>query len=235
MGTITGQSIADNAAGLIHDTAKTRWTDADYLIWLNDGQRQAVLLDPSIFVTHSSFLLTPDKTEQQLPADNVELMDINYNLGADGLTIGRAIQIASKQDLNLTVPTWHTDAADPTNGVVNYMYDPQDRDHFYVYPKAPATPWYVEIVYSATPTALPNLTTAITIKDIYANALLDYLLYRAYMRDDVYGEVHPAAQVHLQQFALQLGARAAQALANNPNLVTAPQRPETPAAAGKPA
>lgn len=234
MGTITGQSIADNAAGLLHDVAKTRWTDADYLTWLNDAQRQAVLLDPSIFTVHESFALTADKTEQTLPTGANTLMSVSYNLGADGLTIGRAVRVVAKDALDAQVPTWHTDPADAVNGITDYMYDPRDRDHFYVYPKAPATAWYVELVYGGTPTALTALADPITIKDLYANALLDYLMYRAYMRDNVYGEIHPAAMNHFQLFVTQLGSRAAQALMNSPNLVTPAAQPTPAASATKP-
>lgn len=235
MGTLTGQSIADNAAGLLHDTAKTRWTDADYLIWLNDAQRQATVFDSTIHTENTAVLLAPNATKQTLPATANMLVNVIRNMGADGLTPGNAVAIASKDHLDAQVPTWHVDAADPVGGIANYMFDPRNNKVFYVYPQAPATAWYVELVYHGLPPALTALADPIGLDDQFANALLDYVLYRAYMRDNVYGEIHPAAQTHFVQFVSQLGANAVAEMMNNPNLMTSVFRQDAAGAAGKPA
>lgn len=235
MGTITGQSLADNAAGLLHDVAKTRWTDADYLIWLNDAQRQATIYDSAIFTTNTAVLLSPSSTKQTLPAGGNMLVSLVRNMGSNGTTPGRAIAIASRDHMDVQVPEWHTDLADPTNGIANYMFDPRDNKTFYVYPQAPATAWYVEMVYHDTPPALAQLADPIGLDDQFANALLDYLLYRAYMRDNVYGELHPAAQQHFVQFVAQLGSNAMAEMMTNPNLMTSAFQRDTAGAAGKPA
>ena len=233
MGTITGQSLADNAAGLIHDTDKVRWTDTDWLLWLNDGLRETVLVKPEVNVTNNSVTLTASTTKQSLPTGALQLFDIVRNMGSDGATPGRAINVVSRDVLDTTEPNWHAEA--PGTEITNYMYDPRDPDVFYVYPPAPVSTHYVELVYVTLPTALTALSEAITIDDHYANALLNYMLFRAYSRDIIYGNHSQESQTYYTLFLSALGVVDKNLLATNPNLTTAAHSSETPATAAKPA
>lgn len=232
MGTITGQTLADNAAGLIHDVNRVRWTDTDWLQWLNDAQREAAVVKPDVNVVTATQALTAGETLQPLPSDALQLFDVTRNMGTDGATVGRAVRIVSRDALDSVSPTWHTDAS--TGEVVNYMYDPRAPKQFYVYPKAPATTLYVELVYSAIPTSLTALTEAISLDDIYANALVNYMLYRAYSRDDPYGENSQAATMYYQLFVSGLGAKLSAQMGTNPNRSTTAYSPESPASSAKP-
>ncbi len=235
MGTITGQELADNAAGLVNDTGRVRWTDADWLVWLNDGHREAANKKNDVYVTTSATLVTPSSTRQELPADGLQLMSVVRNMGADGLTPGRAIRIADREILDTHFPNWHNDAADAVNGVTNYMFDPRDPYHYYVYPQAPATAWYVEVVYGAIPPDMASLGDTILLRDTYGNALLDYMLYRAYSRDRVYGEVNQAGAEYYTSFLSGLGLKQQEESQNNPNLTTTGFDSSTDATAAKPA
>ena len=67
-----------------------------------------------------------------------------------------------------------------------------------MYPKAPATAWYVELVTSVPPTDTNDSGGVIGIDDTYAPALLSYVLYRAYAKD---AEAAASAQLAASYFA----------------------------------
>jgi hypothetical protein len=86
-------------------------------------------------------------------------------------------------------PSWHVATA--SVNISNYMYDPIDPRVFYVYPPA-TTLAQLSTVYSAYPTDITEpadnaLYTAvsgnISVADIFANALADYILFRAFSKD----------------------------------------------------
>jgi hypothetical protein len=88
------------------------------------------------------------------------------------------------------VPEWYNLTG--VTEIKHYTYDPREPRIFYVYPPAAAANASVELIYSAYPTDItePNSTalyTAVTgnvsVADIYVNALVNYILYRAYSKD----------------------------------------------------
>ena len=88
---------------------------------------------------------------------------------------------------NLTnlMPNWANVDPDDT-ALVRYAFeDYQDRKAFSVYPQQPGTlgTQYVECQYAA---LAPDVTLAdnLLVGDEFSSALLDYILYRAYLTDD---------------------------------------------------
>jgi len=59
---------------------------------------------------------------------------------------------------------------------------------------------YIEIVYSDVPTDLSSESSTIGIDDIYGNALIDYVLYRCYMKDAEFAGNAQRASQHYQLF-----------------------------------
>ena len=230
MATITGQSLIQRAQTLIYDTTGVRWSPAELLGYLNDGQREVVLLRPEACVKNVSQQLTANSTKQPLPADGVSLVDVVRNMGANGTTAGRVIRIVSREILDAQYPNWHVDA-NAGGDVRHYTYDLRDPKNFYVYPKSPSTAWYVEIVYSASPVDTDGVGAMIGIDDIYANALIDYILYRAYSKDAEYAQNGQLAIAHYTAFSNSLGVKTANDLQRNPNLMAAPFNPNVPGSA----
>lgn len=230
MATITGQSLIQKVQTLIYDTTGVRWTSSELLGYLNDGQREVVLLRPEACVSNTALQLSPGSTKQSLPANGVSLIDVTRNMGAAGSTPGRVVRIVSREILDAQYPTWHSDTN--TGGDIrHYTYDPRDPKTFYIYPKAPATAWYIEIIYAATPVDTNDAGAVIGVDDIYANALIDYVLYRAYSKDAEYAQNAQLAVAHYTAFSNSLGVKTANDLQRNPNLMAAPFNPNVPGSA----
>ena len=215
MATTQVNSLIARAGALVQDATNVRWPTEEWLDWLNDGQIEVVLNRPDASVKNVAFVLSAGSTKQSLPSDGIILIDVTRNMGATGSTPGNAIRITTREVLDAQRPTWHSDA-NAIGYIQHYMYDPRDPKNFYIYPKAPATAWQVELVYSSSPTAA-SIGGAIQIDDVYANALLDYMLYRAYSKDAEYAANANLALAHYQAFSNSLGVKFNSSAMNNPN------------------
>lgn len=215
MSTILASSLVSRSGTLIQDKTKIRWPEAELLDWLNDGQREVVLLKPEACVTNGPVLLQAGKTKQTLPATGIILLDLVRNMGAAGSTPGQAITICSREVLDQVIPEWHSVAND-LGYIQHYTFDPRDPKTYYTYPKAPATSWYVDLVFSSAP-ANATEGSVISIDDIYSNALLDYMLYRCYSKDATFAQNATLAAAHYQLFLNSLGGKGAVESATNPN------------------
>tara|TARA_Y100000310_G_scaffold345238_1_gene463009 strand:+ start:8183 stop:8887 length:705 start_codon:yes stop_codon:yes gene_type:complete len=205
MATITAQEVVDQARYLLQDltTGGVRWLDAEMLIWMNAAQREVALYKPNSSVTNSAVVLVAG-TKQSIPAAGVHLIKVTRNMGAGGSTPGNAVRIVDQEVLDAQAPTWHTDTA---NGVVkHYVFDKRDPTVFYVYPPQPSTPQYIEIVYACVPTALDDLDDTLEVPDIFANALMCYVMFRALSKDATYTKNGVDANVYYQQFLGAVGA-----------------------------
>ena len=203
MGTILASAIIAKARILIHDTVGTRWPDAEMLNWLNDGQREIVLLKPNASIKNVSVAMV-EGTKQTIPNDGVSLVTVRRNMGINGTTPGISVTQVDMSLLDEEVREWHFEA--PLSGAIHFIFDPQDPKHFYLYPPQPATPHYMEVVYSCNPADVA-IGEAISVDDIYQNILIDYLAYRAFSKDSDYAANDGRAGIHYGHFTAALGAK----------------------------
>jgi hypothetical protein len=121
---------------------------------------------------------------------------------ASGGTGKRSVRLVSRDILDSQTPDWHDptvsgDAAH-TNIIKHYVYDEQNPRNYYVYPGVAGSA-YVEIVYSANPTTVAQ-NGNLSIPDIFANAVADYVLFRAYTKDAEYAGNVQRASTHYNLF-----------------------------------
>ena len=210
MGTITGQEIVDRARRILQDTTSggTRWRDAELLDWINDAQREIVLLKPNSYSSVEDHTLVQG-TKQDLPATGLLLLTVVRNTG------GRAVRRVDRNILDSENPDWHN--ATESNTVEHYVFDEDSPTTFWVYPPQTATPGQVEIIYSRAPAELASLANVISLNDIYANVILDYILYRAYSKDTDYAGNQQRAANHYNGFNNSLGVKSQVEMTTSPN------------------
>jgi len=208
-GTLTGANLLNRIKDTLQDTTSVRWPEAELLRYINDAQREIVNLRPESSATTASVQLTTG-TKQTLPSAGLRLIKIVRNMSAAGgsATGKRAIRIVNPDILNTQEPDWHDptvsgDAAH-TAIVKHYMFDEDDPRNYYVYPGVAGNA-FVEVVYSASPTDLSSASSTIGVDDIYANAIIDFVLYRAYMKDAEYAGNAQRAGQHYQLFTSSVG------------------------------
>ena len=224
---ITAQSIVRRAVETLQDTTSIRWPIPELVRYLNDGQREIVLYRPDSMVTNATVTCVAG-SKQSLPANGAKLIEVIRNARTGGTK--SAVRLTNREILDAQTPGWHNLTG--KDDVLHFMYDPRDPKVFYVYPPA-TTSAQLDIVYSAYPTDVTepgegslytDVTGNISLPDIYGNALLDFLLYRAYSKDSEYAGNAQRAQAHYAAFANTLGIEIKATVAVGPNPIGNPNR-----------
>lgn len=196
--------ILDRASIILQDTTHVRYPNAELLKFFNDSQKEIVLHRPDASMVNTTLALATG-SKQSLPSAALRLVDVIRNVD------GRSITMVDRRILDETLPSWHESTAG-SNGIEHFVYEAADPKNFYVYPKAVSGTHSIEIVYSSTPTEVSisdfdTDTTVISVDDVYANAILDYILYRSYQKDSEYAGNAQRAMMHYQSFANSLGIK----------------------------
>jgi hypothetical protein len=218
----------ERASILLQDTANTRWPLIELVTWLNDGMREIVLQNPTA-LSESLVLPLIAGTYQTVPGTYAQVLRVVRNLktSADSPRIGgRVVRVIDRLTLDAVAPDWHdSDCTPQTSIVANVIFDEDDPFAFYVYPGNDGT-GIVEVIASAIPTEVPYPTVnptllatydvAIDIHDMYKNALVDYVMYRAYSKDASFAGSLARAAAHYQQFQGAIGVKIKDEM-RNPN------------------
>ena len=215
MATVKVVDIITRAQTLLLDTTATRWAAVELQYWLSDSYREIVNLRPDANSQTSTFTCVAGYRQNltsSLATAN-RLLEVISNKAATSTKQG--VRIVTRRSLDADRPGWYNE-----NGSVNtqlYVYDPRFATEFLVYPPA-TTATQLEVVYNTIPTPhtltandLPPIsyanTEVIKISDSYANAILDYILYRAYTKDSDQQSNAGRAVAHFQAFQNGLGIK----------------------------
>lgn len=213
MAIVASDIIARVRTQLVDSGSVKRWTDAELLQWLSDGQRTVVALQPSASNAVAPVGLQAG-ARQAIPADGYLLLDVISNCNADGSIPGRTVRVTTKESLDALNPSWM--AATRAAVAQNYTYDPNDQTHFMVYPPNTGA-GFVLLNYAQHPVELTELAQALVVNEIYRTALVDYVLFRAHQKDSDFSGGAGPAQMYFQVFSAFMGQQPAAQLDDSPN------------------
>jgi len=205
--TTTVQSLLKSAQTALSDLTGITWPATELATYLNDGQRQLVIVRPDAGATTASFVPAAG-ARQVLPAGAVVLMDIPRNTAGTK----KAIRKVDQAMLDAFNPDWQSMTG--VTEIIHFSYDPREPNVFMLYPPAAGAGASVELIYSAMPAdvatpggaAYSTATGNISVADQWAEALLNYVLARAYAKD---GETLNAqlSQTYMGTFAALIGVQ----------------------------
>lgn len=227
---VAASEIIDRVRALLVDEDTTqRWTDEELLRHLSDGQRTIAAMN-SDWATKVAVMQLAVGTRQSLPADGLTLLGVTRNMGlTPGNTPGRAVRLTRREILDDQEPNWH--AATKVTAIYNYIYDPLDATAFFVYPPSNGN-GFIEINYTFNPPEITALTDEISLQDILQTPLMDYVMFRAHMKDSDWAGGMNTAQFYLQAFQVFMSGSDQSDTETNPNIQLGPFSP-TPKAAAK--
>jgi len=218
---VTVQSVIDRVQSVLQDTTGVRWpVTGELVLWVNDAQREVALLKPDASAVNTTVTLTTG-TKQEIPSAGNRLLKVVRNMSAaSGGTGARAVRLVDLAVLDSQSPSWHdptvTGDAAHTNIVKHYAYEESNPRNFYVYPGVSGNS-YIELIYSANP-ATVTLSDNLSIPDIFANAIMNYVLYMAYMKDAEFAGNQQRASSHFQLFTASVTGKGQIDAVSNPNL-----------------
>lgn len=217
-------TLISKAQTLLQDVTSVRWPVLELQGWLNDAYREIVNLRPDSNTQTGTFTCAagPRQVITTQFANALRLIEAVRNVAAT--SDKRAVRLIDRKVLDEQRRTWYAETTSVT--IQHYMFDPRVPKEFLVYPPATSSA-QLEIAYSSVPTAhtlteaqLINSATAevIRIDDSYANALIDYMLYRAYSKDAEYAANANRAVAHFQAFQNALGVKGQAEAASQPGV-----------------
>jgi len=209
---VTVASVLSRVDATIQDTSNIRWPDTELILWVNDAQREIALLKPEATATNATVTLTTG-TKQAIPTGGNRLLSVVRNMSAASSgTGGRSIRLVGRDILDSQSPSWHdpTVKGDAAHGAVikHFMFDEIDPRNYYVYPGVKSgSNAYIEIVYSNNPSTV-STSDNLGVPDIFANAVMNYVLYMAYMKDAESAATNQRAASHFQLFVTSVTGKA---------------------------
>jgi hypothetical protein len=229
--TVTALSVIHRATDLLQDQTSVRWPAAELVRWLNDAQRAIVKVRPDSMNTTTAFrciLGTRQNLKSATAAGGTtaltpapaKLIEITRNLATTSTKL--AVTEVARAILDKQTPSWHS--LTPVVNIQHFMFDPRDPNTFYVYPPATILA-ELEVMYAAYPTDIAEPSAATTyadvvgnlsLPDIYADDVLNLILYRAYSKDIEYAGNAERAGGYLQLVTASLGAEIAATIAVKP-------------------
>lgn len=218
---VTVQSVIDRAQTVLQDTTGVRWpVVAELVLWINDAQREIALLKPDASATNATVTLATG-TKQDIPTAGNRLLKVVRNMSAASSGTGkRAVRLVDREVLDAQSPDWHdpTVAGDAAHTAIvkHYVYDEANPRNFYVYPGVAGSA-YLEIIYSSNPIVVAQ-NGSLSIPDIYANAIMNYVLYMAYMKDAEYAGNAQRASSHYQLFTTSVTGKGQLDAITSPNV-----------------
>lgn len=203
---IPASTVIHLAVDQLLDVTSIRWPADELVRYLNAGQREIVTHRPDVMTTAAAPTLAAG-TKQTLPAAGMKLVNIFRNT-----VTKKAVTKVERDYLDQSIPGWHaiTGAAE----ILHFMYDPMDPRVYWVYPPANGSTAQLDISYTAmtTDVAEPsagsiwsNVSGNIGVPDIYANALVDYVVFRALSKNSKFVGNDNRAMAYLANFANSLG------------------------------
>lgn len=170
--TVAVNPLVARVGTVLNDTGNIRWAAAEVIDWFNEGAVLIVQKQQDACTKTVSLALVAG-SKQSNPADCIEILDMRQNNG------GASITPCDRAALDRFNTGWMNG---PSASSVTHWMDDQQPDTFYVYPAQSASPATVVMTYSAIPAAM-SAGGNITIRDIYADKLVNYALYRAFSKD----------------------------------------------------
>ena len=202
------QDIIARAHVALQDETGTRWPATELVTYLNDGQRVLVGSRPSETAVTVEFAPTVGAV-QTLPEDAMLMLEVRCN------TAGRrrALTPVDRKTLESVARDWQSPA--PSAELVHFMHGPMEPRVFYVYPPASSAA-SLQLTYSRYPTPVAH-PVGVTAADVvgttdleskWNDALLDYVLYRAWLKDAESSANASLAAGYLSTFTAAVGAQA---------------------------
>lgn len=196
------------------DAAKVTWSDLELLGYLNEALTALVFVKPDAHTTQAFVTLASGEL-QELPASAVALLDISRNSDANG---GRVITQVDEALLKEASRFWP--AGTKQAEVEHFTADPRNARRFRVYPPNNGS-GSVEILYGSVPAALTALTDALPVPDSYQNALVCFVLAKAYAKNSKKQDLTKSSG-YMQQWGQMLGLKSKAQVAVAPRVTDSP-------------
>ena len=195
---LTVIAIVNRSSAILQDVGAIRYSQADLVAYASDGQRRIVTVRPDAAAQTFVQPLVAG-TLQQVPQGYSGLVAVHCNVTQPGGERRAAIRPIERAILDHENPDWNY--RPEATLVEHYVYEPAANPLvWWCYP-APktASAQAVEMTAVLDPPEL-GINDTPSINPVFHEALIDYVVARAVMRDSEFGDQMNRAQFHAQLF-----------------------------------
>ncbi|UNU87614.1 DUF6682 family protein [Aeromonas dhakensis] len=195
------KDLLDRVSLELTDKSRIHWSLEDLVHYYNSAISSIANYRPDIFATTQTISCVAG-TRQALPVGAIKLIEVERNTG------GRKIRYFERGQIDDLDPEWMTgkDASEAEA----YFFEPTNPRIFWLYPGV-AADVKVDLVLSVLPTpvtvAQVEAGEPLQVDDTYFTPCMDWIIYRAYLRDSDETANSARGQLHLQAFAQYLGIK----------------------------
>jgi hypothetical protein len=226
---LKARDIMLDASVILLDDEHVRWPLDELARWIDDGVSAIITAKPNTAPAIEEMTLARG-TRQRLSDDPaiVRLLDVPRNMDVSRPGAGgRMIRPTTRANLDTMEPRWHDPAYMPFRREVRQVvFDELDPRSFFTFPGNDGL-GKVEILIAKLPKTVISQKTGdgstlshwdcpIGIPDNYRTALLDYVLYRCFSKEEPAASAGRAV-THYQAFASTVGIQVQVEKANGPN------------------
>lgn len=176
-----------------------RWSDAEIVQGLNEGQVRALQLRPDLYRETDIVFLTPGVLQDAQEVSNSEIIDFESVITN---AAGNFVSPVAFEEMRAFLRGWPNAPADAN--VTQFARKPGHRTQFYVYPPQPAAPGRVEIQFTPKPADI-SATTSSVLPGEFSPALDYYAVFFVLRKDMEKADVAALATTSIDQFNLILG------------------------------
>jgi hypothetical protein len=210
--------VIQTASRALIDDDHVRWTLPELLDHINDAVRAIISAKPNA-KTDTVTLELVQGTLQTLPDEYPILARVTRNIITAHDEIGGPVggvairMVAGRDKMDSFFPGWQSDAALFSSIVRHVIYDDADLRHFYVIPGNTGA-GRIEAVVGVMPATLappgdPALEATYAVEvplpDTYRTPVCDYVLFRAFSKDQGIPQSEARAAKHFSAFQAALG------------------------------
>lgn len=225
----TGKHIMELADTILADEDHVRWPLSEIAGWINEAVKAIILVKPSASSASRVVDLVAG-TRQAVPQTGtptpLRLIDVVCNITAtDPVARGRVISPVSRTQLDAQEPNWHDNRHVRFAKQVRHVtFDEDNPLEYLVYPGNNGD-GQIEVITSELPAPLvatddPNSIESysgdVGLPEPYSVPLLDYVLWRCFLKDDLQGAPQRAT-LHYARYAEAVGIKIQVEGATSPN------------------
>lgn len=221
--TFTAKDVMERVGIALQDSDSVRWPATEMALWIDDALIEIANVKPSAVTVEVTVDLV-EGTAQTIP-DNASALvravcNVTSAAGIDPEVKGEVITPIERVILDQHYRGWHDTTKRPFRKAVKHItYDPATPDAFYVFPGNDGTGRVRLVIATILPNIAPavgqdeididSYTDEIPLKSTYRNAVVNYVLYKCWAKEDENPNGPSMAAAHLQLFQAALGIKTA--------------------------
>ncbi len=194
------KQLIDEAARLVVDKTMIRWDKAFWADAFNSAIRAILSIRPDALTANEDFVCVEGST-QTIPSNARFVVDVVRNKG--GAAISGNVNLKMLDDYR---PEWRTEPL--AQAAKAWLYDDRNPNTFYMYPPVEAGTT-IECVFAKVPTPVTTADydsdTKCELNPVYDNAIIEWLVYRAFSEDAEFTANAARASTALNAFRIMLG------------------------------